>query len=247
MEVYDVVTDSWSTKSVLPIREAKARASAIDGKIFLIWGEDMFVYDIAADLWTTKMLPESCRVPSYVEPVVVDNKITYVDALQLDKIINGERPKFMIYDPKTDVWTEGKGNSFLGSDRGGAAMVTSSCYGPKKIYALNLDAVHVYDFKSNTWTFVAMLTPRLSFGAAMVNDVLYVIGGISTPDVYDWYTAGSVIATNEQYIPLGYKDSVFFLNTLVIALILIISVIMIAVLIFYFKRVHVKNVRGLKK
>jgi N-acetylneuraminic acid mutarotase len=234
MEVYDIVTDSWSTKSALPIREAKARASAIDDKIFLIWGEDMFVYNIAADLWTTKMLPESCRVPSYVEPVVIDNKITYVDAIQFDKI-NGEASKFMNYDPKTDEWTEGKGNSFSGSERGGAAVITSGVYVSKKIYALDLDTVYVYDFKSNTWTFVAMPTHRLSFGAAMVNDVLYVIGGISTPDVYNWYTVGSVIAINEQYVPLGYTDSVFSLNTLVIVLILIVIIIIMAVLIFVSK------------
>jgi hypothetical protein len=53
-----------------------------------------------------------------------------------------------------------------------------------------------------------MATPRAGFGTAIVDDVLYVIGGATKNDIYDWYTLAEIIATNEQYVPLGHKNAV---------------------------------------
>ncbi|MCW4008593.1 MAG: kelch repeat-containing protein [Candidatus Bathyarchaeota archaeon] len=61
-------------------------------------------------------------------------------------------------------------------------------------------ANQVYDPETDTWTTATFMpTIRSDFGIAVVNDVLYVIGG------YVHSTLGiSPTAVNEQYFPLGY-------------------------------------------
>jgi hypothetical protein len=61
----------------------------------------------------------------------------------------------------------------------------------------------VYDVMADAWTPVtAMPTRRKDFGVAVVDDVLYVIGGYSytSPKLDDV----APVAVNEQYIPFGY-------------------------------------------
>jgi hypothetical protein len=249
VEVYDVVTDSWSTKASMPINMAGARASALNDNIFIVWGQDLFVYDILEDMWITKTdsipsVPELCRIPSYVDPVVVDEKIMYVDAIQF----MGETQKIMTYDPKNDAWNIESGDALLGgSSRGGGAVITSGIYAPQKIYAINLDHMAVYDLVDNTWTFAAIPTPRLSFGVAMVDDILYIIGGTTSEDIYNWYSYGKAIAINDQYIPNGYDNSNtsesaktevidHSKNLITVMLLLIIGIVTMGTLVYFQKK-----------
>jgi N-acetylneuraminic acid mutarotase len=56
-EVYDVATDSWSTKTPMPIADQNYGSTVVDGKIYIIGGQDtslMQIYDPATDSWSTK-------------------------------------------------------------------------------------------------------------------------------------------------------------------------------------------------
>ncbi|MDR2700633.1 MAG: hypothetical protein LBC12_07565 [Nitrososphaerota archaeon] len=53
-EVYDVVTDSWSTKASLPFNGSGVTAHAADGKIFVLNARTLYMYDPSADSWTEK-------------------------------------------------------------------------------------------------------------------------------------------------------------------------------------------------
>jgi hypothetical protein len=61
----------------------------------------------------------------------------------------------------------------------------------------------VYDPKRDTWTTgTTILTNRLDFNVAVVDDKLNAIGGYTLSSPYSGYVTAS--AVNEQYTPIGY-------------------------------------------
>jgi hypothetical protein len=113
----------------------------------------------------------------------------------------------LIYDTGSDSWSEGTSGPVVVVE--GAAGATTGVKAPQKVYVLGVpvEALYptvinqVYDPKTNNWTTATtMSTTRSDFGIAVLNDVLYVIGG---------YLRGSrnvtPTAVNEQYIPIGYS------------------------------------------
>ena len=196
------------------------------------------MYDIATDAWTTRPVPGTVFIQSYVDPIVIDNKIMYIDAVNSEMGAANEASKIMIYDTKTDTWSKSIGNAL---ERPIAAVITSGVYAPQKIYALNSDNIQTYDFESNTWT-KAISTPtnRLSCGAALVDDILYIIGGATYNGT--WYLSGltpvELTATNEQYVPIGYLNALPHVTTqsLVVAILGITIVTVTTGVVFYFKK-----------
>ncbi|MCJ7560388.1 hypothetical protein MUO79_07190, partial [Candidatus Bathyarchaeota archaeon] len=108
----------------------------------------------------------------------------------------------------TDKWSQGATPPSGGVKRG-ATILTTGEFAPKRIYILD-DVLRVYSPENDSWTFGAkMPTDRLNFAVAVINDVLYAIGGNSYtyPDPMHSIGENPVIttyATNEQYTPIGY-------------------------------------------
>jgi N-acetylneuraminic acid mutarotase len=213
-EVYDPSTNTWKTKASMLTPRADLSAGVVDGKIYLIGGKQYVsselyykesdvneVYDPTADSWSN-----GTAVPIATfgyGSAVVDNKIyiigggtqfwekydlTYVTANQ-------------VYDPATDKWSSGATFNPEGSYMASAA--TSGLDAPKRIYLMGgfvlndySNVTNVYNPDRNSWsTTEPMPTPRLYFDLAVVNDMLYAIGGFYNDT---WLT------TNEQYTPSGY-------------------------------------------
>ena len=120
--------------------------------------------------------------------------------------ING---KVMIYDAKTNVWSEGKTPSTVYDKTilttGGC--MTAGIYAPKRVYAFGLGngpeqpvlSNWVHDPVYDTWSTIKnMPTCRDQFGVAVVDDILYVMGG---KDAFGY----DIFSVNEQYIPRGYS------------------------------------------
>jgi len=228
VEVYDTITDSWSTKASISYDGMCVQANVIEGKIFVInrvYPEsgnviyELYLYDPVTDLWTQKASiprPDDIAVYSdifYSFSIAMDNKImVYFKYMYGYWAFKG---KVMTYDPKTNAWNEegtppvmsgpyqslGEGlNSATGS------WATTGVYAPKKVYVLGLTANDnegqsnwVYDPESDTWSFAkAMPVDRAGFGVAVVDDILYVIGGTIN---------GSFSNIVEQYVPIGYSST----------------------------------------
>jgi N-acetylneuraminic acid mutarotase len=204
-EVYDPETDTWEIKEPIPTPRRGLGANVVNGKIYLIGGyvpdsssSTGFsvlslneVYDPEMDSWTMKA--EVPTAASSSVSAVVDSKI-YVLGQGLNQI----------YDANTDTWSLGTPlpNSSIGVARAVAAVGVNAL---KRIYRFAGGVTQVYDPGSDSWTFGAdMLTKRSGFGVAVVNDLLYVIGGLTeTFDVF-WNSDVTLYATNEQYTPFGY-------------------------------------------
>lgn len=79
-EVYDPATDTWETKAPMPTARWLLQANVVNGKIYLIGGQNgglstivNEVYDPEIDAWTT-MAPMPTAAQSHAS-AVVDNKI----------------------------------------------------------------------------------------------------------------------------------------------------------------------------
>jgi N-acetylneuraminic acid mutarotase len=206
-EVYDVATDTWETKTPTPYGGGSL-ASVVDGKIYVMSVGSTYIYDPATDSWTNKTrMPASPPPSSGASPVsvVVDDKIVVTGEFSTG--LGSSEQKILIYNTETDSWSEGTSGPTTIVQ--GAAGATTGVKAPPKVYVLGLmvDALlptvvnQVYDPKTDTWeTATTMPTTRSDFGVAVVNDILYVIGG---------YLRGSrnvtPIAVNEQYIPIDYS------------------------------------------
>ena len=204
VEVYDTVSGAWSTKTFMPedikpFNTVDISACVVGGKIFVILQYQLFMYDPDADTWTKRaQLPLSHGYyDSFYEPVsvVVDGKLVVTSAIP-DPDFRGT----LFYDPKVDVWSKSEIRCRI--PYFGDAGVTTGLYAPKKIYVLGMLNEYgdnrVYDPLNDSWSDgKSMLTPRLGFGVAVVDDVLYAIGGRTENQ--------AASAVNEQYIPIGYK------------------------------------------
>jgi len=207
-EVYDPATDTWETKTPLPTVRTGLKANVVNGKIYFIGGyvgdassgysylnlND--VYDPETDSWTTK-----AEVPTAVSSVtsaVVDSKI-YVIMSYLNQI----------YDAATDTWSLGTPlpDSLMMYARAEAATGVNA---PKQIYVFGGGKTQVYNPETDSWTFgVDGPTDRYGFGVAVVNDLLYVIGGSTAtyrefPETWMHPPEVTWHAANEQYTPFGY-------------------------------------------
>jgi N-acetylneuraminic acid mutarotase len=214
-EVYDPVVDAWETKTQMPTPRSDMCASVVDGKIYLIGGKNYWtadstiyheldvneVYDPINDTWTTA---SSIPVPTFgYASAVVNGKIYVIGGARQfsssDNLttINSNQ----IYDVQNDTWNNG---AELPAPRSyAAAVATSGVTAPQSIYVVGgfdevdyTEIVQVYDPERNVWKDgTSMPTSRGYLGLAVVDDVLYAVGGSDGENLYN---------VNEGYKPFGY-------------------------------------------
>jgi N-acetylneuraminic acid mutarotase len=204
-EVYDPLTDTWETKTPMPKgARAELSASVVNGKIYVVGGHFvgpylissnvLEVYDPETDTWTTKS-PMLTAVYS-CSSAVIDNKI-----FVLENSFNGHAGSLnQIYNAENDSWSYGRSIPF--EVAGAAAAATTGIFAPKRIYLVgggaSANSSHqVYNPENDTWSTAAQLpTFRSYLGLAVVDDILYAIGGRNSD--------GASVNVNEQYKPFAY-------------------------------------------
>jgi N-acetylneuraminic acid mutarotase len=203
-EVYDPATNTWENKTTVPTAKIWATASVVEGKIYVIGGHPnetlCEVYDPGTDSWTTKP-PLSTNM---FGPSAVYNDKVYV--------IWGQT---RIYDPATGEVSLGASQPIAlpSTSEGGKIGVTTGFMAPKRMYVFSGGANQVYDPEADSWAVGASIpTSRGDFAVAVVDDLIYVIGGWATtyvPPLLEMRPFGSgVVTTNyatvEAYAPSGY-------------------------------------------
>lgn len=208
-EVYDPTTDTWEKKTPIPTPALNIQANVVNDKIYIIGGSPNAtlnqVYYPANDSWTTK-----ASVPTGVS--------SYASAVEDGKIYVFTTGLTQIYDVSNDSWSVGAPapSSIITATAG----ATTGVYAPERIYVFGADAPEIYwqlftkgfiiqsyDPKIDTWTNTTMPNGRYSVGIAVVDDLLYVIGGYTTSFRTDKFDLNSIItfsSLNQQYTPIGY-------------------------------------------
>jgi hypothetical protein len=204
-EVYNPLTNTWETKAPMPKgSRAELTASVVNGKIYVVGGyffgtylvssNVLEVYDPETDTWTTKtpMPTAVCSCSS----AVVNNKI-YVIENSFNENVGSLN---QIYDTETDSW--GYGQSIPVGVAGAIAVATTAAFAPKRIYVIggttsSNSSNQIYNPENDTWSIGAqMMTARNYLGIAVLEDVLYAVGGRDN--------SNAVVDANEQYMPLAY-------------------------------------------
>jgi hypothetical protein len=106
-----------------------------------------------------------------------------------------------VYDPQTNSWSLAA--NLPSAATYAAATATEGFMAPPMLYFIGgffinsfINTVQVYNAGNNSWgTGASMPTARAYLGVAVLNDVLYAIGGF---DGTNW------LSTVEQYTPIGY-------------------------------------------
>ncbi|MDR2707370.1 MAG: hypothetical protein LBB87_01290 [Nitrososphaerota archaeon] len=240
--VYDIATDCWSTKGSSPVFTLIS-AQVVDEKIFVIdaQNEKLCHYDPVTDSWTEKArLPEqqSAHYAGSIFSTAVDNKI-FARCHIIEHYFTWKKDIVIIYDPNLDAWSEkGSYSDTLLDTISKGAGATTGCFAPQRVYAFLPNSTFVYDPVRNTWsTTKAMPTERQYFGVAVVDDVLYVIGGCT--DLFADPRVGykEFSSVNEQYVPIGYNStsSRSFLTGSAVIVIVLIAFVIVASLFFYLR------------
>jgi N-acetylneuraminic acid mutarotase len=207
-EVYDPATDTWERKAPMPTARLYAAANIVGGKIYVIGGAHNRtftltrtlneMYDPATDTWTTK-------APALYDQSgtsgVFNNKIYFFSSYGTQS-----------YDPATDSWsTWAPPPETLHTLP--ATVATAGFMAPKRFYIFSGALMpQVYDPEADSWTLGSSFsTSRGLFAIAVVDDIIYVIGGMVTvrePSLFEGpFGAGIEVAdkaTVEAYTPFGY-------------------------------------------
>ncbi len=201
-EVYDPATDTWATKSAMPTPRVGVTASVVDDKIYLFGGNSNAteVYDPEKDTWATKaampVAPGLSLIWSCTSAVVA-GRIHVFGAFPYSS-------SHQVYNPETDNWTV-EAPLIMGY----YLAVAGSTSAPGQIYVFGVDSTWwdigppnftsaSYDSLGNRWRVCSMMpTPRVNVAVAVVDDLVYVIGGSVVMIENNAHPA----ALNEQYNP----------------------------------------------
>jgi len=198
-EVYDIASDSWSTKAAFPVSKAGLSAQVAAGQIFVLVdnANTSFVYNPFSDVWTEKSSP-FC---SNFVPVLVGDKLMAVGLFcnTTDDGVTSEYKVLLINE--FTMWREGKAQPALSQ----SAFVAGASMGSVYIFLTDEqnEGTLAYETRGgNFWSHLkAMSTRRTYSGVGVVDDVFYVIGGFDAQD-------RAPLDVTEQYMPYGHRDAI---------------------------------------
>lgn len=187
VEMYDPVTDRWTSKAPLPVGLHHIGIGVVGGRLYVVGGYSksglsvwnpvaaVYAYDPSMDSWTERApMPTARGALSVTE---YDGKLYAIGGY--DRKANNAQVE--IYDPVRNVWSTA---ASLPTPRDHLAAATVA----GKIYAIggridgdyhhNLAVVELYDSSADRWIRVSDLpTARSGITAAVVEERIYVFGG----------------------------------------------------------------------
>ncbi|HET9910187.1 MAG TPA: kelch repeat-containing protein [Anaerolineales bacterium] len=184
MEVYDPLTDAWSTAAPMPISRHHFGMAALDGKIYVSGGlpdwfritDTCFVYDPATDSWSAiAPLPHRLATHSMAS---LDGKL-YVVGGNNAPIAGGPMEMF-VYDAATDTWDDSLTPMPTGREHLAVVAAEGKLYvlGGRIQMGANLAIVEIYDPQSDTWTRGPDMPVAVSgFTAAYLDGRIHATGG----------------------------------------------------------------------
>lgn len=241
-EAYNVVTNTWTSKSARPGIQTGPTAGVINGILYVAGGSDCCVntqnltaYSSASDTWTYKAAPSSSHGNSPAGGVI-NGQLYVAGGGNID--LTAPVQVLEVYDPATNVWTT-KAPMPTPRLAVGGAVVNGIFYavgGRRLPSGTIVGTVEAYDPTTNTWTTKAPLpTPRQFAAVGVLNGTIYAVGGstsegvaTATVEAYDpatdiWTTqaplptarmnAEAVAVSGQLYVIGGSPDGATVLST----------------------------------
>jgi len=200
---YNPSTDTWTSRTSIPLPSGEHVAAVVDGRIYIIGGRDENLvdtgncqrYNPSTDTWTQRT---SMPTPRNSSAVAVINSLIYVIG---GRITNGGTITNLdiveAYSPVIDRWYT---LTDMPEARGGLAAAALNGY----IYVFGGESfsggggvyrnVLEYDPATDYWRIVnSMPTPRHGTEAVAVSDTIFVIGGADTP-------GAAAVGMNEGFV-----------------------------------------------
>jgi N-acetylneuraminic acid mutarotase len=174
VQVYDPITDTWTSAQSLPFAVNHNSAAVADGKLYSFGagGGEVFVYNPKSDSWSA--VASTHYVHGGTAAVgVIDNKIYVVGGTNTPS-----QRELEVYDPVANTWTikapmSVPRNHTVGGIIDGRFYVVGGRFG-----STSTNVLEVYDPATDTWSARApMPTARSGIAAAVVNNELWVFGG----------------------------------------------------------------------
>lgn len=186
--VYDPLTDEWSSLADMPIGRSQHGMAAIDGKLYVVGGvtprggdpTELWVYDPPTNTWDASL----AHLPTQRDHLIVasyEGKLYVAGGRYSTNLATLE-----IYDPATDIWTQGP-DMPTGRSGMGYAILNGQLHA---IAGEDIDRNfvfmkhEVFDFASQTWSSLHDIPRPLNAPIAVaVNGHIYVMGGGSVAGV----------------------------------------------------------------
>jgi len=220
-EVYNTTANYWENKTSISMARWGLQANVVNNKIYLIGGylpnathKDVpstinEIYDPATDSFAIgTAMP---IIGGQFHSAVVDNKIHFVDFSEPNSVT----PLHLVYNPLTDSWTQAEPDPLPSGY--GAVSATTGINASRRLYAFgrtgdlwlsNSSTTRIYNQVTDTWSYGPdMITNRLDFAVAVVNDAFYTIGGYKR--VLDRSHFGDTLTqypNNERFLPPDYGN-----------------------------------------
>jgi N-acetylneuraminic acid mutarotase len=185
VEAYDPIANSWIAKANMLSNRLGMKAAVVDGMIYIIGGNynerDCQVYNPITNTWAPRTSrPETGGALSLT---VYDGIIYTFGGSTYSPW--GAVSNVYAYNPKTDTWTKKQDmptprfafQTYLVNNKIYAMGGSQSDYGTGQ----SLATLEVYDPVTNTWETRPNMPFNIAwFAGAVVNDLIYVIGGTQT-------------------------------------------------------------------
>lgn len=194
LEIYSPSSDKWTAGKPMPTERSGAAAGVIDGKLYVVGGrrrvvssfylDAMEVYDPDINEWLKLTPMPTARAGAAAG--VIDGKL-YVAGGCNPALPDTFSTILEVYDPKTDTW-ESKSPMSTARWLIRAGVINDKLYvvgglsgsiGDPRPNTQTYNVLEVYDPVSDSWEVKEpMLTKRYAPIVEVINDQLYVVGGM---------------------------------------------------------------------
>ena len=203
VEVYDPQTNTWERLTDMPTVRSSAKAAVVNGKIYVLSGrvgkddqagnlkvlKVVEMYDPETDTWVRKQ-DMSRRRMAFGIGVVAGKIYTIGGTVDIQPEVPWRVDLVEVYDPATDTWAK---RADMPTRRRAvkAAVIRDTLYaiggdGWPPIFGAGgpyLGTLEVYEPRINRWTKRAdMPNPRTVFFSVVIDEKIYLIGGLRAGD-----------------------------------------------------------------
>jgi len=200
IDIYDFVTNKWSTASIFGGFRDGAAIASVGNKILFAGGGDgigdnqtsrVDIYDASANSWTVQSLSIARQG---IEAATLGNKVFFAGG---GSAVSANLDVVDIYNSATNTWTTDRLSE-------GRINISATVIGDKIYFAggsigmIISKTIDIYDANTNSWSTSKLSEPRLDMASIGINNKIYWAGGINSFD-----NVGATFSNNVEILDVN--------------------------------------------